>query len=77
LFGLSGRTTGLFAGILGLCVVTGALHFADASPVAVFLVAAAALAGLAWVIGIATEAVGTRFGAATTGVLQSTLGNLP
>src|SRR5207344_3343116 len=58
-------------------VVTGALHFADVSPVAVFLVAAAALAGLAWVIGLATEAVGTRFGAATTGVLQSTLGNLP
>ena len=28
----------------------------DASPVAVFLVSAAALAGLAWVIGIATEA---------------------
>ena len=55
MFGLSGRTTGLFAGILGLCVVTGALHFADVSPVAVFLVAAAALAGLAWVIGIATE----------------------
>ena len=77
MFGLSGRTAGLFAGILGLCVVTGALHFADVSPVAVFLVAAAALAGLAWVIGIATEAVGTRFGAATTGVLQSTLGNLP
>ena len=77
MFGLNGRTLGLFAGIIGLCVVTGALHFADVSPVAVFLVAAAALAGLAWVIGLATEAVGTRFGPATTGVLQSTLGNLP
>ena len=44
---------------------------------AVFLVAAAALAGLAWVIAIATEAVGERFGPALTGVLQSTLGNLP
>ena len=77
MFGLSGRTAGLFAGILGLCVVTGALHYADAEPVAIFLTAAAALAGLAWVIGIATEAVGTRFGPALTGVLQSTLGNLP
>jgi len=77
LFGLSGRTAGLFAGILGLCVVAGALHFADVSPVAVFLVAAGALAGLAWVIGIATETVGSRFGPALTGVLQSTLGNLP
>ena len=77
MFGLSGRTAGLFAGILGLCVVTGALHFADVSPVAVFLVAAAALAGLAWAISLATEAVGSRFGPAATGVLQSTLGNLP
>jgi hypothetical protein len=58
LFGLSRRTAALLAGILALCVVTGVLHFADASPVAVFLIAAAALAGLAWAIGIATEAVG-------------------
>ena len=36
-----------------------------------------ALAGLAWVVGLATEAVGARFGPAVTGVLQSTLGNLP
>jgi Ca2+:H+ antiporter len=77
LFGLSRRTAGLFAGILALCVVTGVLHFADAEPVAVFLTAAAALAGLAWAIGNATEAVGARFGPALTGLLQSTLGNLP
>jgi Ca2+:H+ antiporter len=57
--------------------VTGVLHFADAEPVAVFLLAAAALAGLAWAIGIATEAVGSRFGPGLTGLLQSTLGNLP
>ena len=77
MFGLSGRTAALFAGILGLCVVTGALHYADTEPVAIFLTAAAALAGLAWAIGLATEAVGSRFGPALTGVLQSTLGNLP
>jgi Ca2+:H+ antiporter len=70
-------TFGLFAGILAVCVVTGVLHFADAEPVVVFLLAAAALAGLAWAIGVATEAVGARFGAALTGLLQSTLGNLP
>ena len=46
MFGLSGRTAALFAGILGLCVVTGALHYADTEPVAIFLTAAAALAGL-------------------------------
>ncbi len=39
--------------------------------------AAGALAGLAWVIAVATETVGDRFGPAATGVLQSTLGNLP
>src|SRR5215216_5546978 len=77
LFGLSRRTAALFCGILALCVVTGVLHFADAEPVAVFLTAAAALAGLAWAIGIATESVGSRFGPALTGALQSTLGNLP
>ncbi|HKB19529.1 MAG TPA: hypothetical protein VKC65_00860, partial [Gaiellaceae bacterium] len=47
------------------------------SPVAVFLVSAGALAGLAWLIGVATESVGARFGPALTGALQSTLGNLP
>jgi Ca2+:H+ antiporter len=74
---LSGRNAAVLAGISALCVVTGVLHFADAEPVVVFLVAAAALAGLAWVIGVATEAVGARFGPALTGLLQSTLGNLP
>ena len=33
--------------------------------------------GLAWLVGVATESVGARFGPAVTGVLQSTLGNLP
>ncbi|MEP6909006.1 MAG: sodium:proton exchanger [Actinomycetota bacterium] len=67
----------LFAAILTVCVVTGILHFADAEPVAIFLLAAASLAGLAWMIGVATEAIGARFGPALTGLLQSTLGNLP
>jgi len=77
LFGLRRRDAGLLVGIIGLCVVAGALHFADVSPVAVFLVSAGALAGLAWLIGVATESVGARFGPALTGALQSTLGNLP
>jgi Ca2+:H+ antiporter len=71
------RTYGVFGAILAVCVVTGVLHFADAEPVAIFLLAAAALAGLAWAIGVATEAVGARFGPALTGLIQSTLGNLP
>jgi Ca2+:H+ antiporter len=65
------------AGVFGLAAGAGVLHYAGAEPVATFLVSGAALGGLAWIIGIATEAVGARFGPAVTGVLQSTLGNLP
>ncbi len=67
----------LLGAIFSLAAVAGVLHFADAEPVAVFVVAAAALGGLAWAIGIATESVGAHAGPAATGVLQSTLGNLP
>ena len=42
-----------------------------------FGVATLALAGLAWVVSFATEQLGERFGPAVTGMLQSTLGNLP
>ncbi|TMM20499.1 MAG: sodium:proton exchanger [Actinobacteria bacterium] len=42
-----------------------------------FVLATAALAGLAWVISFATEQLGERFGPGVTGLLQSTLGNLP
>ncbi len=67
----------MLAGAFGFAVATGVLHFAGAEPVVVFVVGAAALAGLAWLIAVATEAIGERFGPAATGVLQSTLGNLP
>jgi Ca2+:H+ antiporter len=77
LSGRSGWTYAALAAIVAVCVTAGALHFADANPVAVFLVSALALAGLAWVIGGATESVAVRFGPALTGVLQTTLGNLP
>ena len=63
--------------IFSLVAVAGALHYADAEPVAVFVLSAVALGGLAWAIGIGTESVGAHFGPAATGVLQSTLGNLP
>src|SRR5215213_8158663 len=55
----------------------GAAHFLDAPSVLAFVVAGIALAALASVVSFATEQVGTRFGPAVTGVLQSTLGNLP
>jgi Ca2+:H+ antiporter len=67
----------LLGAIFFLAAVAGVLHFADAEPVAVFVMSTVALGGLAWAIGIGTESVGAHFGPAATGVLQSTLGNLP
>jgi Ca2+:H+ antiporter len=58
-------------------LAAGVLHYAGATAVAAFIVAGLALAGLAWVVAIATEAVGERLGPGATGLLQSTLGNLP
>jgi Ca2+:H+ antiporter len=75
--GLSGRELGLLGGVAALTVVTGGLKYGGGSDVAVFLVGACALAGLAWVVSFATQAIGERFGPSLTGVLQSTLGNLP
>jgi Ca2+:H+ antiporter len=60
-----------------VAAVLGVLHYAGVSDVAQFVVGIAALALLAWTVGVGTECVGARFGPATTGVLQSTLGNLP
>ena len=42
-----------------------------------FVLAGVALGGGAWIVSFSTEQVGGRFGVATTGMLQSTLGNLP
>jgi Ca2+:H+ antiporter len=71
------RTLAVCAAVAAVCAIAGALHYADVSPTAVFVVSGAALGGLAWLIGTATESVGARFGPAVTGVLQTTLGNLP
>ncbi len=72
------KRTGLIAAaVFVLVIVAGVLHYTHAPPVAVFVLSGAALGGVAWAIGIATESVGAKFGPAVTGVLQSTLGNLP
>jgi Ca2+:H+ antiporter len=42
-----------------------------------FVLATLALAGLAWIVSFATEQLGERFGPGITGMMQSTLGNLP
>ena len=52
-------------------------HFADATPVLTFVVAALAIAMLARLVGSATEQLGGRVGSSAAGVIQSGLGNLP
>jgi Ca2+:H+ antiporter len=65
------------ASSLAVAGLLGVLHYADASAIVQFFLGIVALALLAWTIGIGTECVGARYGPATTGVLQATLGNLP
>src|SRR5580704_15719456 len=60
-----------------LTVLAGAANYLSWAPVPRFAIATVALAGLAWVVSFATEQLGERFGPAVTGMLQSTLGNLP
>jgi Ca2+:H+ antiporter len=73
----SGRTRLGLAATAVATIAAGVLHYATHSDVATFIVSAVALSGLAWMVGVGTESVGVRFGPAATGVLQSTLGNLP
>jgi Ca2+:H+ antiporter len=61
-----------------LTVAAGVTRYATGIPhVLAFIVAGLALAGGAWIVSFSTEQVGQRFGVAATGLLQSTLGNLP
>ena len=64
--------------VVGVFVVAaGIANYAGLPSGLAFALATVALAGLAHVVGFATEQVGELFGPAVTGVLQSTLGNLP
>jgi Ca2+:H+ antiporter len=68
----------LVLGLVALCsTAAGVMHYAGATAVATFVISGLALAGLAWIVAFATEALGERFGPGVTGFLQSTLGNLP
>jgi Ca2+:H+ antiporter len=74
---MSGRERGFLGATGAITVVAGVLRYSNATAVLAFAAATLALAGLAWVVALATEQVGLRFGPAVTGFLQSTLGNLP
>src|SRR3954453_5871554 len=78
--GMSSLTRGQRVTLLVAVLPTagaGLCHYADAPSVLSFVIAAVALASLASIVSFATEQVGVKFGPAVTGVLQSTLGNLP
>ncbi len=64
--------------VAALFVVGAALaHYLGVTPVIAFIVAAAAIALLARLVGGATEQLGGRVGSSAAGVVQSALGNLP
>ena len=60
-----------------LAVLAGVANYGAWPAVPRFAVATLALAGLAWVVSFTTEQLGERFGPGITGMMQSTLGNLP
>ena len=63
--------------VLGLTALAGIARYGGWPSLLAFVLAALALAGLAHIVSFATEQVGRRFGPGITGLLQSTLGNLP
>ena len=58
-------------------MLAGVADYGRWTPVARFVLATVALAGLAWVVSLSTEQLSEHSGPAVTGVLQSTLANLP
>src|SRR4051812_24519731 len=67
----------VLAVVAAFTLLAGVAHYLDWPSGLAFVLATLALAGLAHMVGFATEQVGELFGPAVTGVLQSTLGNLP
>jgi Ca2+:H+ antiporter len=75
--GLTSRERIALAVIAIVTALAAVARYGGAAALLAFGLATVALAGLAYVVSVATEQVGERFGPAITGVLQSTLGNLP
>jgi Ca2+:H+ antiporter len=67
----------LLALIALLTALAGVADYSRWAAVARFALATVALAGLAWAVSFATEQLGEHAGAAATGFLHATLGNLP
>jgi Ca2+:H+ antiporter len=71
------RTSALIVLVAVATAAAAVANYSGAPPLLRFVIATVALAGLAWIVSFSTEQVGQRFGPAATGLLQSTLGNLP
>jgi Ca2+:H+ antiporter len=70
--------TVLVALVVVLTIAAGLTRYLSGVPeVVAFVAAALALAGQAWAVSVGTEQVGARYGPGVTGLLQSTVGNLP
>jgi Ca2+:H+ antiporter len=74
---LTTRERSALVAIALLAALAGVANYGAWAAVPRFAIATLALAGLAWIVSFATEQLGERFGPAITGMLQSTLGNLP
>lgn len=73
---LTSRQRMLLAATAAVTVLAGVLRYASPG-VAAFVAATGALAGVAWTVGLGTEHLGHTLSPGATGLLQSTLGNLP
>jgi Ca2+:H+ antiporter len=75
--GMTPLERSVLVAIAALTALAGVANHQAWAAVPRFALATLALAGLAWVVSFATEQLGERFGPGVTGMMQSTLGNLP
>jgi Ca2+:H+ antiporter len=75
--GFSRRDSTAFGIVAALALIALALRALDASPVAVFIAAGIAVAGLAYVLGEATEQAGESSSPRLAALLNATFGNAP
>ena len=77
----SGFTTAerlIIAAVVAVTAAAGVTRYAHGvSQVVAFALATVSLAGIAWIVSFTTEQAGLHFGPRVTGVMQSTVGNLP
>jgi len=71
------RGLAVAAAAVVLTIPAGILVVVDVPAVAIAVTSGLALGLVAWAIALGTDALRERFGPATTGVVQSALGNLP